>query len=107
MPKSAIDPNLNKIFKPCEWSVDRFQIGRPLGTGKFGHVYLARERTSKHFVALKALTKKQIMNHQIINQVRREIEIHTHLKHPNVINMYGFFYDEKRIFYILEYAPGG
>lgn len=30
------------IFLPKEWVLDDFEIGRPLGRGKFGHVYLAR-----------------------------------------------------------------
>lgn len=34
-------------------SLDDFDIGRPIGTGKFGHVYLAREKKSKFIVALK------------------------------------------------------
>jgi serine/threonine protein kinase len=31
-----------------------FEIGKPLGRGKFGDVYLARERKSKFIVAIKA-----------------------------------------------------
>ena len=31
-----------QIFNPFEWSLENFEIGRPLGRGKFGHVYLAR-----------------------------------------------------------------
>ena len=35
------------------WQLADFDIGRPLGQGKFGSVYLARERKSKYIVALK------------------------------------------------------
>lgn len=35
------------------WSLDDFELGRPLGRGKFGHVYLAREKRTKFLVALK------------------------------------------------------
>lgn len=31
-----------QIFHPYEWNLENFEIGRPLGRGKFGHVYLAR-----------------------------------------------------------------
>lgn len=55
-------------------------------------------------MALKVLSKKQIMNSNVVGQIRREIEIQTHLKHPNILRMFGFFQDEKRIFYILEFA---
>lgn len=35
------------------WSLSDFDIGKPLGRGKFGNVYLAREKQSKYIVALK------------------------------------------------------
>lgn len=97
----------NKIFKPCEYNLDMFEIGRPLGTGKFGHVYLARFKESKAIVALKILYKKQLIESNFHNQFIREIEIHSRLKHENVLEMYGYFWDEKRIIIILEYANKG
>ena len=80
--------------------------GRPLGRGKFGNVYLAREKETKFVIALKVLFKKQIANQGIEHQVRREIEIQSHLRHQNILRMYGFFHDDARIYLILEYAPG-
>ena len=35
------------------WSLKDFDIGKPLGKGKFGSVYLAREKTEKYIVAIK------------------------------------------------------
>jgi serine/threonine protein kinase len=29
------------------------------------------------------------------------------LSHENILKLYGFFWDEKRVYLILEYAPGG
>ena len=49
-----------KIFDPLLWKIDNFEIGRPLGNGQFGHVYLAREKKSKLIVALKIMKKKKI-----------------------------------------------
>ena len=39
------------------WKLSDFDIGKPLGRGKFGNVYLAREKESKFVVALKVLFK--------------------------------------------------
>lgn len=36
-----------------KWTLDDFDIGKSLGKGKFGNVYLAREKNSKFIVALK------------------------------------------------------
>ncbi|XP_012542710.1 aurora kinase C [Monomorium pharaonis] len=89
------------------WVLSDFDIGRPLGKGKFGNVYLAREKRSKFIIAMKVLYRSQIEDAKISHQVVREIEIQTHLRHPNILRMYGYFYDDKRIYLILEYAPKG
>lgn len=39
--------------KERRWQLSDFDIGKPLGKGKFGNVYLAREKSSKYIVALK------------------------------------------------------
>ncbi|XP_059610181.1 aurora kinase C [Phlebotomus argentipes] len=89
------------------WSLSNFDIGRLLGRGKFGNVYMAREKETKFVVALKVLFKKQIQDCNVEHQVRREIEIQSHLRHNNILRMYGYFHDDARIYLILEYAPKG
>lgn len=92
---------------PKTFSIEDFEVGRPLGKGKFGNVYLARERTSRFVVALKVLFKSQIEKEGVEHQLRREIEIQAHLRHPNVLRLYNYFHDRKRVYLILEYAPRG
>lgn len=90
-----------------QWSLNDFEIGKPLGRGKFGSVYLAREKKSKYIVAIKVLHKSQLLKAGVEHQLRREIEIQSHLRNRNILRMYGYFYDAKRIYLILEYSPGG
>ncbi|KAH0900969.1 hypothetical protein HID58_040472 [Brassica napus] len=89
------------------WNLSDFDIGKALGRGKFGHVYLAREKRSNHIVALKVLFKTQLQESQVEHQLRREVEIQSHLRHPNILRLYGYFYDQKRVYLILEYAARG
>ena len=42
------------------WTLDDFEIGKKLGKGKFGQVYLCRARPDHYPVALKALDKMQL-----------------------------------------------
>lgn len=84
-----------------------FDIGRPLGHGKFGRVFLARETNSEFIVALKVLYKSQLEESKVLHQLKREIEIQSHLRHPNILRLYGYFYDKTRVFLILEYASKG
>lgn len=55
-------------------------MGAPLGRGKFGRVYLARERTSNFIVAMKVMFKAELEKGNVQRQVLREIEIQTRLK---------------------------
>ncbi|XP_014512236.1 serine/threonine-protein kinase Aurora-3 isoform X1 [Vigna radiata var. radiata] len=89
------------------WSLQDFEIGKPLGRGKFGRVYVAREVKSNFVVALKIIFKEQIDKYKIHHQLRREMEIQTSLRHPNILRLYGWFHDTDRVFLILEYAHKG
>jgi len=105
--KNPIHPELPKGQPTNRWQLSDFEIGRPLGKGKFGNVYLAREKRSKFIVALKVLFKSQLQKAHVEHQLRREIEIQSHLRHPHVLRMFGYFYDETRVYLILEFAPRG
>lgn len=63
-----------------QWSLNDFEIGAPLGRGKFGRVYLAREKTTRYMVALKTLYKIELIKGRVEKQVMREIEIQSHLQ---------------------------
>jgi len=103
----SLPKGLSKIGSNHRWKLEDFDIGRPLGKGKFGNVYLAREKASKYIVALKVLFKSQLQKAQVEHQLRREIEIQSHLRHSNILRLFGYFYDESRVYLILEYAPRG
>lgn len=66
--------------KGKHWTVSDFEIGCPLGRGKFGSVYLAREKRTRYIVAIKVLQKKQLLKAGVEHQLRREIEIQSHLR---------------------------
>lgn len=108
---TRIERKSNQLYEqpvpPKQFHLGMFEIGRPLGKGKFGRVYLARERSSSFVCALKVLHKNEIQQGKVEKQVRREIEIQSNLRHPNVLQLYGYFHDSKRIFLILEFAGKG
>ncbi|KAI6469485.1 Serine/threonine-protein kinase ark1 [Pyricularia oryzae] len=93
--------------QPVAMHLGMFEIGKPLGRGKFGRVYLAREREHGFVCALKVLHKRELQDAHVERQVQREIEIQSNLRHPNILKMYGHFHDSKRIFIILEFAGKG
>ncbi|THH30581.1 hypothetical protein EUX98_g3605 [Antrodiella citrinella] len=103
----ALDSSVCVERPTREWHLSDFDIGRPLGKGKFGHVYMVRTRDPNYILALKCLYKSEIVQSRVEKQIRREIEIQQNLRHPNVLRLYGYFHDEKRIFLMLEFAGKG
>ncbi|XP_029850947.2 aurora kinase A isoform X2 [Ixodes scapularis] len=67
-----------------------------------------REQTARKATSSQAVMfKSQLQRSEMENQLRREIEIQSHLKHPHILKLYGWFHDKTRIILILEYAPKG
>ncbi|ETP51472.1 AUR protein kinase, variant 4 [Phytophthora nicotianae P10297] len=92
---------------PKAWSLDDFEIGRELGTGKFGQVYLAREKNSRMYVALKVLVKEQLKAAGVAHQLRKEVEIHSRIRHENILPLFATFQDATRVYLVMKYAGGG
>jgi len=52
--------------------------------------------------------KSQLQNSPIyMSNLRREFEIHAWLNHPNIVELYGYFWDKKCIYLILEWVEEG
>ncbi|KAF9265291.1 kinase-like protein [Marasmius fiardii PR-910] len=104
----ALDSSSARQHPTRVWTLHDFDMGRPLGKGKFGRVYMVRTKAEpKYILALKTLYKSEIVAGRVEKQIRREIEIQQNLRHPNVLRLYGYFHDEKRIFLMLEFAGKG
>jgi serine/threonine protein kinase len=84
-----IAPCLCRLAVPPQsrhWKLTDYDLGHPLGRGKFGRVFVARTKaeadTGKpgYIIALKALYKDEIKKEGMELQVRRELEIQTNLR---------------------------
>lgn len=90
-----------------QWSLSNFEIGRKLGRGKFGRVFCVKEKQTGYICALKCMNKSELVEYRVENQFQREIEIQSNLLHPNILRLYGYFHDAKRVYLIVEYAVKG
>ncbi|KAJ8122671.1 hypothetical protein ONZ43_g1189 [Nemania bipapillata] len=97
----------NILPAPKQLHMGLFEVRRELGSGSFGRVFLARHLESGFICALKVLIKTEIAARASEKHVRREIEVHSNLRHPGILGFYGWFHDETRVVMILEYAVGG
>jgi hypothetical protein len=87
---------------------DRYDVGRPLGSGGMGEVYLARDRVLGRDVALKVLRKQFAGDAEFAERFKREAMSAASLSHPNIVQVYDRGATEEGSSYIsMEYVPGG
>lgn len=98
-----------KNITPDQTINKRYIIKSLIGKGGMGNVYLAEDTyKASHLIALKTINPIILRNREIIEKFKIEYEIMTRLKHPNLIEVYNFGFDEEAsIHYIaMEYIQG-
>lgn len=85
----------------------RYQIESVLGQGGMGMVFLATQVAVKRPVALKTLHPNLAAAPQFFERFRREAEIASRLRHPNIITIFDFGKAEDgTCYFVMELVPG-
>ncbi|CAD8182325.1 unnamed protein product [Paramecium pentaurelia] len=84
-----------------------YDIMNTLGTGSFGRVRLAKQKSNNKYVALKMLKKIEILRLKQVDHIISEFNILKQIKHPFLIEMNGYTQDERYLYFVLEYIQGG
>jgi len=89
-----------------------FEDVAALGEGSFGKVILARRRgvaagSPDEFAALKVVDKQALLVARRTRDAFTERDVLTRLKHPNILKLHGVFQTDTKLFFALEYMPGG
>ncbi|MDI1316893.1 FHA domain-containing serine/threonine-protein kinase [Flavobacterium sp.] len=83
---------------------NKYYFVRDLGSGGFGKVFLAIEKVSNRYVAIKQLknTDRSEQEHII-----HEIETISKFENPNIVTYYHHFWEEETLYLMMEYCSGG
>lgn len=82
--------------------------GVMLGRGAFGTVELARDkRDPENTVAIKCISKANIIRENMGNQVSKEVSILKNLKHPNIVRIEQVLMSSEYLYICMEYVTGG
>ncbi len=78
-----------------------------VGTGTFGRVRVVQYKPTRAWYALKILKKSEIIRLRQVEHIQSEVKILSQIQHPFIVNMLGFLADEKRLYMLFDYVPGG
>src|SRR5215470_10523765 len=85
----------------------KYYLESKLGVGGMGTVYRASRLMIGDWVAVKVLHQDQMADPRAIERFRREAQIATRLKHPNVITVYDFGISSDGLTYlVMDLAEG-
>eukprot|EP00586_Coscinodiscus_wailesii_P003296 CAMPEP_0172480324 /NCGR_PEP_ID=MMETSP1066-20121228/5414_1 /TAXON_ID=671091 /ORGANISM="Coscinodiscus wailesii, Strain CCMP2513" /LENGTH=798 /DNA_ID=CAMNT_0013241529 /DNA_START=68 /DNA_END=2464 /DNA_ORIENTATION=+ len=79
----------------------------PLGQGAFGKVSLVKNDVTGVMYALKAISKRNILDSKQVKAIYRERNIMMSMYHPLVIKAISCYQDAHNIYMILDHVPGG
>ncbi|CAK9160919.1 unnamed protein product [Ilex paraguariensis] len=87
----------------------RWKKGKLLGRGTFGHVYVGFNSESGEMCAMKEVTlfADDAKSKESAKQLGQEIALLSRLRHPNIVQYYGFETVGDKIYIYLEYVSGG
>ncbi|MFO0958098.1 MAG: family 16 glycoside hydrolase [Isosphaeraceae bacterium] len=86
--------------------IGRYLVLGRLGAGGMGVVLQARHRTTGQVVALKILPPSFSRDGDAVRRFRREFQVATHLKHPNLVAAIEADEDRGIHFLAMEFVPG-
>ncbi|KAF7846977.1 hypothetical protein BT93_L3520 [Corymbia citriodora subsp. variegata] len=87
--------------------VGKYQLGRTIGEGTFAKVKFAQNLETGDSVAIKIMAKSTILEHRMVDQIRREISITKIVRHPNIVRLHEVLASRTKIYIILEFVTGG
>ncbi|CXJ28669.1 rac-beta serine/threonine protein kinase, putative [Plasmodium berghei] len=86
---------------------DNFNFLKVIGKGSYGKVLLVKHTQSNKLYAMKILKKDNIISQNQFEHTKVEKNILKCVSHPFIVKMYYSFQTSKKLYFILEYCPGG
>ena len=83
---------------------DKYDVIKEIGSGGYSRCLLVKNKLTNQSFACKELVKKNVSDYE---GLMREVNLMIKLDHPNIIKLYEYYEDEKKIYLIMELCTGG
>ena len=104
--KSRFAFHLGVQWTAGETLEDQYTVTKALGTGNFATVKLAEDKATRRKLAVKVIRKRNLFTEEERESVLREVEIHSTMHHPNIIQLVNVLETPDAVQLVMERAPG-
>src|SRR5207244_8124106 len=87
-------------------TIARYRVGRLIGAGGMGEVYLAEDEVLQRKVALKLLPARFTQDQERVRRFQREARAASALNHPNILTIYEIGHADSVHYIATEYIEG-
>jgi len=102
----ANNENVSSSPVPMGMGIEDYEIGAQIGNGSSAVVYVAKYKPSQKTVCLKVIDLDKFERNQI-EGLRKEIQIMSLCKHPNLLTVYGSFVHESKLYIVTPLLSAG
>ncbi|XP_029678477.1 rho-associated protein kinase 2 isoform X1 [Formica exsecta] len=100
------DSVAQEIYK-MRMRTDDFTLIKVIGRGAFGEVQLVRHRSTQKVYAMKLLSKFEMIKRSDSAFFWEERDIMAHANSPWIVQLHFAFQDQKYLYMVMDYMPGG
>jgi serine/threonine protein kinase len=87
--------------------IRQYNITAELGHGAFSTVCRAFHRSSRRNFAIKIFPKSNLTSTEDADRFQREINSCAFMRHPNLVALHDFFWDDTNFYMVMDLCPGG
>uniref|UniRef100_A0A8D2LA24 non-specific serine/threonine protein kinase n=1 Tax=Varanus komodoensis TaxID=61221 RepID=A0A8D2LA24_VARKO len=106
-----IDTFLNKYtinkIRDLRMKAEDYEVVKVIGRGAFGEVQLVRHKSSRKVYAMKLLSKFEMIKRSDSAFFWEERDIMAFANSPWVVQLFYAFQDDRYLYMVMEYMPGG
>ncbi|XP_074989819.1 cAMP-dependent protein kinase catalytic subunit PRKX isoform X2 [Calonectris borealis] len=93
--------------EPAAYKLEDLETLATVGTGTFGRVHLVKEKMAKRYFALKVMSIPDVIRLKQEQHVHNEKSVLKEVNHPFLIRLFWTNHDERFLYMLMEYVPGG
>ena len=94
-------------MQPAQKCVDDLILIKSIGKGNFGEVFLTQKKGRPEFYATKKMYRQALEKPENKKRLLYEIDILSHLNHPNIIKFYDLKKTVNNWYIVTEFCNGG